>query len=81
MQTRRVIDLALGVLMERQQCGAADAFDLLRTASQHQNVKLRVAAQQLLGSVEGVTPDDVRAPFRPRGDRPVYGAGHPSRRG
>jgi len=80
MHTRRAIDLALGVLMQRQQCSAAEAFTLLRTASQHQNVKLREAAQQVLGSVSGATAEDAQAPFRSRTDRPAVGAGGPSRR-
>lgn len=75
MQTRRAIDLALGILMERRQCGAAEAFSLLRTLSQHQNIKLREAAQQVLSSVDGATPDDVRAPFRLRVELPSFGAG------
>jgi GAF domain-containing protein len=66
MNTRRVIDLALGILMERGQCSAAEAFDSLRTTSQHRNVKLREAAQQVLASVPGAGSSDVRAPFRAR---------------
>lgn len=74
MHTRRTIDLALGVLMERQQCGAAAAFTLLRTLSQHRNLKLRDIAQQLLASVDGATASDAQAPFRSRGERPSVGA-------
>ena len=69
MNTRRVIDLALGVLMERDQCGAAGAFDALRSTSQRRNVKLREAAQQVLASVPGADPAEARAPFRARPGR------------
>jgi len=79
MHTRRAIDLALGVLMERQQCSAAEAFMMLRTVSQHQNIKLRAAAQHVLGSVSGATAEDAEAPFRDRSERPAVGAGGPSR--
>ena len=71
MNTRRVIDLALGVLMERDQCGAAGAFDALRSTSQRHNVKLREAAQQVLASVAGADAAEVRAPFRARPARPT----------
>ena len=74
MATRRVIDLALGVLMERDQCSAAGAFDTLRSTSQRRNVKLRVAAQQVLASVSGADAAEVRAPFRARPARPAAGA-------
>ena len=65
MDTRRVIDLAIGVLMERSRVSASEAFDLVRAYSQHYNIKLREAAAQIVTSVSG-TPD-LRAPFRPRG--------------
>jgi GAF domain-containing protein len=74
MHSRRAIDLALGVLMERRQCDASEAFALLRTLSQHQNVKLRHAARQVLTSVDGVTASDAQAPFRRRSERPVFAA-------
>lgn len=74
MHSRRVIDLALGVLMERTQCDAAQAFASLRTVSQHANVKLASAAQQVLTSLPGVGEDDTRAPFRRRGERPRDGS-------
>jgi len=70
MHTRRVIDLALGVLMERQQCGADEAFTLLRMLSQHQNVKLRDAAHQVLLSVSGAGSEDAFAPFNDRDSWP-----------
>ncbi len=60
---RPVIDLALGMLMERHHCGADAAFNLLRRYSQHDNVRLRDAAAQVVGDGDAVagTP----APFTP----------------
>jgi GAF domain-containing protein len=51
MDTRSVIEQAKGVLMAQRRCTASEAFDLLVSASQRQNVKLRVLAEQV---VEGV---------------------------
>jgi GAF domain-containing protein len=65
MDTRRVIDLAIGILMERSKTSAAEAFDLVRRYSQHYNVKLRDAAAQIVTSVSG-SPEPP-APFRTRG--------------
>ena len=65
MDTRRVIDLAIGILMERSRASASEAFDLVRRYSQQYNIKLRDAAGQIVTSVSG-TPDP-RAPFRSRG--------------
>jgi GAF domain-containing protein len=66
MNSRRTIDLALGVLMERTQSGAASAFELLRSLSQTRNIKLNAAARQVLSSVAGATEADVQAPFTGR---------------
>lgn len=66
MNSRRAIDLALGVLMERTQSGAADAFELLRSLSQTRNIKLSTAARQVLASVAGATEADTEAPFTGR---------------
>jgi GAF domain-containing protein len=65
MDTRRVIDLAIGILMERSRTSASEAFDLVRRYSQQYNIKLREAASQIVTGVSG-TPDP-RAPFRTRG--------------
>lgn len=67
MDTRRVIDLALGVLMERSQCDANSAFTMLRQQSQTSNVKLRDVARQVLATVPGVSELDVKSPFRQPG--------------
>jgi len=69
MDTRRVIDLALGVLMERTGSDVEAAFALLRRYSQHYNVKLNDAARQVLGAMPGQSPDLERAPFNSPVDR------------
>jgi len=64
MDRRRTIDLALGMLMERTSCDADAAFTLLRSYSQHYNVRLHLAAAQVVAA-----RDDSRgareAPFVP----------------
>jgi GAF domain-containing protein len=45
--SRDVIGQAKGIIMERQRVTAEEAFDLLRRASQHRNVKLRDLAEQV----------------------------------
>jgi hypothetical protein len=48
---REVIDEAKGMVMLAAQCGADEAFDLLRRASQHTNVKLHEIARGLVSAV------------------------------
>jgi GAF domain-containing protein len=58
--TRQIIGEALGILMERERISAEQAFDVLRRASQHLNIKLREVAQQLVDT--GQDPDTGLAP-------------------
>jgi AmiR/NasT family two-component response regulator len=53
--TRDVIGQAKGILMATQHVDADTAFDLLRTTSQHRNVKLRALAEQVV--VSGTLPE------------------------
>lgn len=55
LATRELIGQAQGILMERERIGADEAFDILRRASQHLNVKLREVVQALIDT--GETPD------------------------
>ena len=61
LRTREVIGEALGILMERERISANQAFDILRRASQHLNIKLRDIAQDLVETGEdpdiGETPN------------------------
>lgn len=64
MTSRAVIDQAMGIIMGQNRCGADEAFAVLRAASQHRNVKLRVVAQEIITSVTGTA---LRDPVDPRG--------------
>jgi GAF domain-containing protein len=56
LASRAVIDQAIGVIMGQERCTAADAFDLLRTASHNRNIKLRQVAEQIVTGVTGSPP-------------------------
>lgn len=56
---REVIGQAQGILMERDRVTARQAFDVLRRASQHLNIKLRDVAQALVDT--GEDPDTGRS--------------------
>ena len=47
LESRDVIGQAKGILMERHRVSAEEAFDMLKRASQHLNVKLRSVAQDV----------------------------------
>ncbi len=55
LATREMIGQAQGILMERERITADQAFDVLRRASQHLNLKLRDVAQGLIET--GERPD------------------------
>ncbi len=55
LSTRETIGQALGILMERERINSDQAFDILRRASQHLNIKLREVAQNLVDT--GENPD------------------------
>jgi GAF domain-containing protein len=48
LESRDVIGQAKGILMARRNCTADAAFELLRQASQHHNIKLREIAEQVV---------------------------------
>ncbi|MEU9096774.1 GAF and ANTAR domain-containing protein [Streptomyces sp. NPDC048361] len=56
--SRSVIDQAIGVIMGQQRCTAEEAFAILRTASQHRNIKLRDLCTDLLTNITGAPPPD-----------------------
>lgn len=58
--TREIIGQAEGILMERERLTSEQAFQVLRQASQHLNVKLRDVAQNLVDT--GERPDTGRPP-------------------
>lgn len=49
--SRAVIDQAKGVLMAQRRCSADEAFEILRTASQRHNRKLRDLARDLVEAI------------------------------
>jgi GAF domain-containing protein len=55
LASRETIGEAMGILMERERITADQAFDVLRRASQHLNLKLREVAQNLIDT--GEDPD------------------------
>jgi hypothetical protein len=69
LATREMIGQAQGILMERERMTSDQAFDLLRRASQHLNVKLRDVAQNLIDT--GERPETGRRPET--GQRPDAG--------
>jgi len=56
LTSRAVIYQALGVIMARERCPQAKAFEILRTASQNSNLKLRDIATAIVTSVSGEPP-------------------------
>lgn len=57
LETLSVVEQAKGILVAQTGCTADEAFDLLRSASQRSNVKLRDVARKI---VEGSTQDGRR---------------------
>jgi two-component system, response regulator / RNA-binding antiterminator len=60
LESLPVIEQAKGIVMAEHQCGADEAFDLLRRASQRANIKLRVLAERIVEQAKthpaGVAP-------------------------
>jgi len=52
LETRDLIGQAKGILMERERVTGDQAFEMLRSSSQHMNLKLRDVAAMLVASVE-----------------------------
>jgi len=53
LQTMPVIEQAKGIIMAQSACGDAEAFDVLRRASQRSNVPVRELAAQLVAKSAG----------------------------
>jgi GAF domain-containing protein len=56
LESRAVIDQAIGVIMAQQRCSAEQAFAVLRSASQNRNIKLRTVATGIVGSLQQRAP-------------------------
>ncbi|MHA7174827.1 ANTAR domain-containing protein [Arthrobacter monumenti] len=58
MESRTVIDIAIGVIMTQSRCSQAEAFEILKKASSHRNVKLRELATTIVsGAGAGAQPE------------------------
>lgn len=55
-----MIDQAKGILMAEQHCTAEEAFEILRLASQHQNVKLRDLATAIVNRPQPTLTGDAQ---------------------
>jgi AmiR/NasT family two-component response regulator len=53
LRSRELIGQAEGILMQCERITANEAFDILRRASQHLNLRLREVAQDLVDTGEG----------------------------
>ncbi|ROS30801.1 GAF and ANTAR domain-containing protein [Cellulomonas sp. PhB150] len=61
LASRSVIDQAVGVIMAQNRCSSDDAFAMLRSASQHRNVKLRDVATSIIENLTGQAPTPSRS--------------------
>lgn len=61
MQSRSVIDMAIGVIMAQNRCRPDEAFTVLRKASNARNTKVRDVAASIVASIAGTT--DIHARF------------------
>ena len=65
LQSARTIGMAMGILIERRRITPDQAFEILRTASQHDHTKLRDVADHVV--LTGSVPDYPLVPFEPPG--------------
>ncbi len=56
LASRAVIDQAIGVIMSRDHCTSTQAMAMLRTQSQHRNLKLRNLAREIVTRASGGPP-------------------------
>ncbi|WP_024367717.1 ANTAR domain-containing protein [Arthrobacter sp. TB 26] len=61
MQSRTIIDLAIGAIMAQNRCGREAAFKILRNTSNNRNMKIRDVAAAVVASIAGDT--DITARF------------------
>lgn len=66
MASRATIDQAIGVIMAQNRCSSEQAFEILRSASSHRNIKLRDVATAVVQGIAGSAP--TIGQFRPRTD-------------
>ncbi|MFF0492790.1 GAF and ANTAR domain-containing protein [Nocardia sp. NPDC004068] len=68
LASRSIIDQALGIVMAQRRCDRDAAFEVLRIASQRDNVKLVTVAAGIIRGLTGAdpTPPHFNLPTRPR---------------
>jgi hypothetical protein len=60
MQSRTIIDMAIGAIMAQNRCPRDIAFKILRNTSNNRNMKIRDVAATLIGSIAGDTDTSAR---------------------
>jgi hypothetical protein len=60
LETMPVIEQAKGIIMAQSRCGHAQAFDLLRRASQRSNVPVRELAARIVATTAQLAPERAR---------------------
>ena len=55
MQSRTIIDMAIGAIMAQNRCGRDAAFKILRNTSNNRNLKIRDVAAGVVASIAGDT--------------------------
>ena len=60
MQSRTIIDMAIGAIMAQNRCGRDAAFKILRNTSNNRNMKIRDVAASVVASIAGDTDFTVR---------------------
>ena len=60
MQSRTIIDMAIGAIMAQNRCRRDTAFKILRNTSNNRNMKIRDVAATLIGSIAGDTDTSAR---------------------
>ena len=62
MASRSVIDRAIGIIMGQNRCTDTAAFEILRTASNHRNTKLRDVAANIVAHIGRPPPNSTPPP-------------------
>lgn len=57
LESRTVIDIAVGIIMAQSRCSQEAAFGFLRKASSHRNIKIREVAAQVVAGIGTGEPE------------------------
>lgn len=60
MQSRTIIDMAIGAIMAQNRCGREGAFKILRNTSNNRNMKIRDVAATVVAAIAGDTDTSAR---------------------